>query len=259
MLFPYWHSWRNRVTFRRQLPATLRSAARIVAVSAATAKDLERRFPTTGGRITMIHNGVDADFTPATATEIEAIRQRYEAPAGYLLFVGTLEPRKNLSRLLDSWDLVADELPGHPPLLVAGGKGWDSGGLRRRLRRTSGVRYLGRLARPEILELVQGALVFVYPSLYEGFGLPVAEAMACGTPVVTSDTSSLPEVVGNAGMLVNPRHTQDLATALKRVVGDSGLRKDLAERGLDRARRFSWDTAAEELERVFLEVIALRQ
>ncbi|MCZ6727476.1 MAG: glycosyltransferase family 1 protein [Acidobacteria bacterium] len=259
LLFPYWHSWRNRVTFRRQLPATLRGAERIVAVSAATATDLERRFPTSAGRITMIHNGVDPAFMPAPAAQIEAIRHRYEAPAGYVLFIGTLEPRKNLSRLLDAWDLVADELPGSPPLLVAGAKGWDSGGLRRRLRRTPGVRYLGRLTRPQLLEVLQGTLVFVYPSLYEGFGLPVAEAMACGRPVITSDISSLPEVVGDAGVLVNPRHTKDLAAALTRVLGDAGLRAELAERGLRRAQNFSWDTAAEALERVLLEVIAENQ
>jgi glycosyltransferase involved in cell wall biosynthesis len=258
LLFPYWHSWRNRVTFRRQLPETLRSAARIVAVSQATARDLEQRFPTSASRIAVIANGVDAAFVPASGSQTASIRRHFGAPTGYLLFVGTLEPRKNLSRLLDAWDIVAQELPDGPPLLIAGGKGWRSGGLQRRLGRAPRVRYLGRLERPRLIQALQGALGFVYPSLYEGFGLPVAEAMACGLPVVTSEGSSLPEVVGDAGILVNPRHTQELAAALIRILTDSGLRAELGTRAHERARRFSWDTAAEELERVFLEAVGAR-
>lgn len=251
LLFPYWHSWRNRVTFRRQLPATLRTAARIVAVSEATARDIEHRFPTTAQRLDVVANGVDPIFVPATTSQAEAIRRSFEAPHGYVLFVGTLEPRKNLRRLLDAWHLVAERLENPPLLLVAGGRGWRSGGLRRRLQRTPGTRYLGRLPRSRLVEALQGASVFAYPSLYEGFGLPVAEAMACGVPVVTSDRSSLPEVVGDCGVLVNPQHTQELAAALLDLLGDPARRRDLGQRAARRAERFSWDNAAAQMEEVF--------
>jgi len=255
LLFPYWHSLRNRVTFKRQLPATLRSAVQIVAVSRATAGDLERRFPTTTGRITVVPPGIDADFVPGTSSQIAAIRRSLNAADGYVLFVGTLEPRKNLPRLLDAWQRLQDQLPDTVPLLVAGAKGWHSRGLRRRLGRAPGVRYLGRLSRPRLIEAFQGATVFAYPSLYEGFGLPVAEAMACGVPVVTSDCSSLPEVIGDCGLLVNPRDPKRLAAALERLLTDGELRSDLRTRALDRATSFSWERSAEQLESVLLHAV----
>jgi glycosyltransferase involved in cell wall biosynthesis len=251
LLFPYWHSWRNRATFRRHLPGTLRTAARIVAVSEATARDIEHRFPAAGQRLEVVPNGVDPIFTPATDSQIEAIRRSFEAPGGYVLCVGTLEPRKNLARLLDAWHLVVERLEDPPPLLVAGGRGGRARGLRRRLQRTPGARYLGRLPRPRLVEALQGASVFVYPSLYEGFGLPVAEAMACGVPVVTSDRSSLPEVVGDSGVLVNPQHTQELAAAVVALLGDGERRRELGRRAVRRAERYSWDTAAARMEEVF--------
>ncbi|MDH3404626.1 MAG: glycosyltransferase family 4 protein [Acidobacteriota bacterium] len=255
LFFPYWHSLRNRFTFRRQLPATLRSAARIVAVSQATAGDLGRRFPTCAGRVTVIANGVDPRFVPAPAAAIQTIRDSFDAPDGYVLFVGTLEPRKNVTGLLDAWELARERLPAAPPLLIAGAAGWGSAGLRRRLRRAPGVRYLGRLPRPRLLEALQGALAFAYPSLYEGFGLPVAEAMACGIAVVTSDRSSLPEVVGDAGIQVNPRNTRDLAAALVKLVADPALRAELGAEARARVERFSWERSTEALERVFAEVL----
>ncbi len=251
LLFPYWHSWRNRVTFKRQLPDTLRAARRIVAVSQATARDLEHRFPTCADRVIVIPNGVDPALAPAPVARIEAVRRSLDAPRGYVLFVGTLEPRKNLTTLLDAWERVLDRLPDAPPLLVAGGKGWSSAALRRRLQRAPGVRYLGRLPRPRLIEVLQGALAFVYPSLYEGFGLPVLEAMACGLPVVTSDRSSLPEVVGNAGIQINPRHTRDLAAAIAKLIEDPQLRAELGSEALERSRRFSWERTADAMEPVF--------
>lgn len=253
LLFPYWHSWRNRVTFRRQLPATLRAATHIVAVSRATAADLAKRFPMTEGRTSVVYNGVDSRFAPASQATIEAVRRAYDAPNGYVLSIGTLEPRKNLTRLLDAWDRVVDQVPDSPPLLIAGAKGWGSGSLQRRMHRAERVRYLGRLARPQLTEVLQGALVFAYPSLYEGFGLPVAEAMACGVPVITSDSSSLPEVIGDAGIQVNPRHTGQLTGALARLVNDGDLRTELAELGRQRVVKFSWASAAEQLESVLID------
>jgi glycosyltransferase involved in cell wall biosynthesis len=259
LLFPYWHSWRTRVTFRRQLPATLRNAAQIVAVSHATATDIEKRFPTAGGRVSVVHNGVDSIFAPAPSSTRDAIRRAYLAPQGYLLSIGTLEPRKNLSRLLDAWDRVTADMPDGPPLLLAGAKGWGSASLRRRIQRTPRVRYVGRLQRAQLVEILQGALAFVYPSLYEGFGLPVLEAMACGIPVITSDSSSLPEVIGDAGIQVNPRHTEQLTSALKRLIRDPDLRAELGELGRRRATRFSWPLAAESLEKVFLKAVGTRR
>ncbi len=251
LLFPYWHSWRNRVTFKRQLPSSLDQAARVIADSQSTAADLERRFPWTAGRLTVVHLGIDPEFKPADPTRAAAIRRSFDAPRGYGLFVGTIEPRKNLHTLLDAWQRVRERVPDAPPLLVAGGRGWRSGGVRRRLGRAPGVEYLGRLPRSRLVEVTQGATVFVYPSRYEGFGLPVAEAMACGVPVVTSDRSSLPEVIDDAGFQVHPQHTQKLAAAIERILTDRALHQRLAARGIARAALFTWDKAAEETEAVF--------
>ncbi len=256
LLFPYWHSWRNRVTFKRHLPASLDTAAHIIVDSAATGADLERRFPWTGSKQSVIHLGVDPEFRPTDPSRIAAIRRSFGAEEGYALFVGTLEPRKNLPTLLDAWQQVQEKLPRTPPLLVAGGRGWRSGSVRRRLARAPGVRYLGRLPRKRMIEAMQGATAFVYPSLYEGFGLPVLEAMACGVPVVTSDRSSLPEVVGEAGFQVHPQHASKLAAAVRKVLEDEELRRRLSARGIARAATFDWDATVEATAGVFDRVLA---
>jgi len=245
-----------------QLPFLERSmdrAGRIIADSRSTADDLLSQFPDASrGKVEVIHLGVGPEYRPADAETVAEIRRELGAPEGYLLFVGTLEPRKNLPTLLNAWEVLRDADPDFPPLLLAGGTGWHSDKVQRRIERLTGhgVRHLGRPSDAELVRAYQGATAFAYPSLYEGFGLPVLEAMACGVPCVTADVSSLPEVVGDAGLLVNPRDVAELAAALQRLIGEPTLAADLAARGRERARRFTWERAARLHAEVFSQALA---
>ncbi len=252
--------WPETLPFKvrwSQLPflgATVERAARLVAVSNATARDLTAAFPAAAGKTEVIWNGVDAGWTPGTPESIATTRERLGAPGGYFLYAGTLEPRKNLELLLDAWEMLrAEEPETTPPLVVAGPDGWKNSHLVARLSELgpSGVRRLGRLPLAELRDVVRAARAFVYPSHYEGFGLPVAEAMACGVPVVVSDRSSLPEVAGDAGLVIDPDHPEGLLAALHRLVTEPGLGAELGRRGVERARLFDWDDAAARFAAIF--------
>jgi glycosyltransferase involved in cell wall biosynthesis len=254
LLLPETHSARVRWSQLPFLERSLDRARAIVADSAATAADLRFHFPSTAGRVQVVYPGVEPAFAPAGADEVRRIRGELGLPDGYLLSVGTLEPRKNLALLLDAWEALRREDPeATPPLVLAGGKGWHSARLERRIARLAplGLRHLGRVDDARLVELFQAARVFVYPSLYEGFGLPALEAMACGVPVVASDAASLPEVVGDAGVTVDPRNPEALAVALQELLADPEKAAELGRRGRARAARFSWERAAAEMAGVF--------
>lgn len=242
------------------LERTVERADAIVAVSHATAEEVATAWPAAAAKMEVIWNGVDAAFRPAPEAEIAATRARLDAPDGYLLYAGTLEPRKNVELLLDAWVALArargaDSLP---PLLVAGPYGWKGRGLERRIEAMAelGVRRLGRLERADLVAAIQAATLFVYPSYYEGFGLPPAEAMACGVPVIVADRSSLPEIVGDAGRLVDPDDPDDLAGAIAELLDSPDLAADLGRRGVERAAAFSWASAAERLADLFERVLS---
>lgn len=266
LLMPDAHRVKVRWSQVPFLERSLERARRVVAVSESTARDLRFHFPEAFARepdkLRVVGEGVSEDFRPAREDERAAIREEIGCPGGYLFYAGTLEPRKNVSAILDAWLALRAEEAGAPPLVLAGGAGWRSRGLLRRidrLRATPGVgddlKVLGRVDRSLLLRLFRAATVFVYPSYYEGFGLPVAEAMASGVPVVTSDRSSLPEVVGDAGLTIRPETPGILAGAIRHLLDDPPLARELAARGLERAETFRWDRAAEEMEEVFREVL----
>jgi glycosyltransferase involved in cell wall biosynthesis len=232
---------------------SIERASAVVAISEATAREIAHAWPHAAGRIVTIPNGVDPEFEPAAAEAIAATRARLGAPAGYLLYAGTIEPRKNLDLLLDAWLELRRDRGDTLPLLLAGPYGWKSRALERRIAALegAGVRRLGRLERADLVATVQAATLFVFPSFYEGFGLPAAEAMACGVPVVAGDRSSLPEVVGDGGLLIDPEDPFALAAALGRLLDDAALRSELGRRGVERARRFSWPQGARRLADLF--------
>jgi len=261
ILLPETHNARVRWSLVPFLSRSLLRARRVVAVSRATAADVAFHFPETAPRLRVVHEGVDPAFAPAPPERVAAIRLELGWPGGYLLCVGTVEPRKNLGILLDAWEALlaggSSEAAAPPPLVLAGGYGWGSRGLVRRIERLAprGVHALGRVAPEHLLRLYQGALLFVYPSLYEGFGLPPLEAMACGVPAVVSDAASLPEVVGDAGITVPPHDAGALAAALAALLADPGRRRELARRGVERAKLFRWETAAARMEEIFAEAL----
>lgn len=258
LLLPETHRFKVMATQVPLLGRSLARAKRILAVSEATADDVRQFFPETADRLSVVRGGVAARFTPASAEQVAATRLELGCPDGYLLYVGTLEPRKNVGLLVDAWQALREEHDDVPPLLLVGGYGWKSRGLHARLEAlgSEGVRLLGFLADDEHLRVLQAARCFVYPSLYEGFGLPAAEALACGVPTIVADTSSLPEVVGDAALLVDPHDPADLTEAMRRVLEEPGLAANLADRGPRQAARFSWERSAGQLEAALLEAIA---
>jgi glycosyltransferase involved in cell wall biosynthesis len=257
LLLPETHRLKVRLSIFPFLAASLEQAARVVAISEATAADLRFHFPACAPRLRVVPNGVDSAMRPAPPAEVAKIRAELGCPDGYLLYAGTLEPRKNLPLLLDAWEALARDEPATPPLLLAGDRGWRNARLLARVEalRPLGLRHLGHLDRDALVRLFQGARLFVYPSLYEGFGLPPLEAMACGVPVVAAAAASLPEVVGDAGLLVPPHEPAALASALRRLLSDPAFATDLAHRGQARAALFTWPRAARAMEQIFQEAL----
>lgn len=253
LLWPETHRLKVRWSVYPFLAASLERARRVVAVSRATADDLAFHFPWCAGKTEVVYNGVDPEFRPGDPARVAAVRAELGAPDGYLLYAGTLEPRKNVGVLLDAWEGLREEDPQAPPLVLAGPYGWGSRALLARIERlgAAGLVHLGPVERGRLVEIFQAAALFVYPSLYEGFGLPAAEAMACGVPAVVSNASSLPEVVGDAGMTVEPQDAGALAGAIRSLLAEPRRRAELGERALARAARFRWDLAARRMREIF--------
>ncbi|MCL4393207.1 MAG: glycosyltransferase family 4 protein [Chloroflexi bacterium] len=241
------------------VPRSLRRANLILADAASTQRDLIDVYGVSRTRICVLYSGVDPRFSPRTSPAAQTHVRELTGGKPYVLTVSTIQPRKNNVRLIEAFArLVAGDEPAAAGparyqdlrLVICGGKGWmydqvfqavDRLGLRERV-------IFPEFVRDDYLPaLYAEAAVFVYPSLYEGFGLPVAEAMACGTPVVTSNASSLPEVAGDAALYFDPRDVAGMAAALERALGDDALRDDLRARGFAQVKQFSWDRAAREL------------
>jgi len=236
-----------------------RAAAHIIADSQATKRDLVERYGVEPSKISVIYPGYDEEaFQPVREREaIEAVKARYGIAGDYILFVGTIQPRKNLVRLMEAFSLLKRQA-ADLQLVIAGKKGWLYEAIFRRVEELGlegQVVFTGYVAEEGLPALFSGARLFVFPSLYEGFGLPVLEAMACGTPVVCSNASSLPEVAGDAAVLVNPRDVEELAGAMRQLVESQEIRAELRGKGLAQAARFSWQRAARETLIAYLAVL----
>lgn len=230
----------------------------LVAVSEFTRNEILELFPIPPERTRVIYNGVGREFVPVQDPEkIGRIREKYGLWHPYLLFVGFLEARKNLLRLLDAFAEARKSLPEHYQLVLAGSRGPSTGEILRRIGELSlekEVLVTGYVPREDLSLLYAGAAVFVFPSLREGFGIPPLEAMACGTPVIASNVAALPEVVGSAGLLVDPLETEELAQAISSVLTREDLRAALRQRGLERARQFSWERTARQTLQLYEEL-----
>ncbi|MCC7353156.1 MAG: glycosyltransferase family 4 protein [Anaerolineae bacterium] len=238
---------------------SVRRAARVIAVSAHTRDDLVRTWAIPPEKITVVPNGLDAAFHPEEVTAAAEFRRRRGLPERFILSVGTLEPRKNLARLVQAYAAATAEGGRQVKLVLAGGKGWDYQEIFSQvegLGLTQDVLFPGFVPADELPWWYRAAAVFAYPSLYEGFGLPVLEAMASGTPVMTSTASSLPEVAGDAALLVDPYDVDAMAQAILRLLNDQALRGELVARGLRRASSFSWARTATETITVYQDVLS---
>ena len=255
---PFAHSlpWKTRLAERLMLPRAAKKAVHILAISEFTKKELIQYLDLPESKITVMPLAAGNEFRPATAVDQKtwpAIRDRYQLPADFLLFVGTLEPRKNIAGLLNAYHALSKELKDRYPLLLVGRSGWLAEPIEtmiNKLGEEETIRHIGSVTPAELPAFYQQATAFVYPSFYEGFGMPPLEAMASGCPVITSNVASLPEVVGQAALQIDPNKSDELTAALAKFLTDTKLQQELRAAGLQQAEKFSWKQSAEIADRV---------
>ncbi len=254
---PAHHKRLNRWYLNLALPLFCRRADHIIAISECTRRDLSAAYGVGPDRITVVPEAADSRFRPEPTERVNAVRGRYRLPDRYLLFVGTIEPRKNLLRLLAAFEtLHREELT--EALVIVGRRGWLYGDFFAALQASpvrDAVCLPGFVPDEDLPAVYTGAQALAFPSLYEGFGLPVLEAMACGTPVACSGTSSLPEVGGDAAFYFDPESEESLVGTLRRLLSDSELQEELVQRGRAQAARFSCDRVAAETQAVYERVM----
>ncbi|GAB4259849.1 glycosyltransferase family 4 protein [Thermincola ferriacetica] len=248
-LFPETFSMGKLLTKRTLITQSLQKAAQIIAVSENTKRDLVNLYGISPDKIHVVYNGVDHDlFKPVDRQKTKGfLRREYGLETGYILYVGTLEPRKNLVNLLRAYKLAREKFNISPQMVIAGSKGWlykDIFKTVSDLGLNDSIVFTGYIPDDHLPFFYNGASVFVYPSIYEGFGLPPLEAMACGTPVVVSNVSSLPEVVGDAGVTVSPDDIEAMAANISKVLKDRTAASYYSKRGIERASLFTWETTA---------------
>jgi glycosyltransferase involved in cell wall biosynthesis len=248
----------RRMTARLRLtvPWSARHAAAVVTVSQHARSEVMELYGLPDQRVHVTRLAADEHFRPISAESCGSALEELGLEASYLLCVGTVQPRKNLERVVQAYALLAPS--SRPKLVIAGPEGWHSSRVFESVRRhrlEDQVRFVGYVSPNQLVALYNGAAAFAYPSLYEGFGLPVLEAMACGTPTLTSDLSSLPEVAGNAAVLVDPRDVDSIRMGLEQVLLDTDLRLRLREAGYRQAARFSWDRCGRETAAVYRSVL----
>jgi len=238
------HTPANIHATRRYGEKILKHCDGLIAISKHSRDDAIEVLGIAAERITVIYPGIADAYFDVAAAQVAEVVSRYQLRRPYLLFVGCIEPRKNVPVLVQAYRQLPDSIRKEVALVVAGPFGWASEEVRKLL--TDPVRYLGYVPEPDLPGLIAGAAALVYPSSYEGFGLPVAQAMAAGVPVIASDRTSMPEVVGEAGLLVNPKSVEQLSDAMGRIVCDAELARELGDRAKVRAQTFRWPVCAEQ-------------
>lgn len=249
-VFPSAHPTRQRLYLDWTTQYSQQRATYILADSQATACDLTEFYGTSADKIHVVYPGVDAEPLQQTLQPIDAIRQKYGLPERYFLFIGTLQPRKNIERIVQAFSQWQQQTHNQDTALVlAGGQGWlfDEAWIHNSQR----VILTGYIDEADKSTLLQGAIALVFPTLYEGFGFPIIEAMHCGTPVIASTTSSLPELVDSAGLLVDPTDTDAIADAMQRYHQDTTLRQTMITRGYRQAQQFTWEKTALDTMQIF--------
>ena len=257
---PEWHpAMRNRL-MGWPLPRTVANAHHVITDCEAVRDEVIERLQVRPERVSAIPLAPSCDFRVQGPEAIDRVVRRYDLTAGdYILFAGAIEPRKNVGRLLDALELLRASWRDAPRLVLVGPPGWQNRALVARIRSAgSALRLLGPVPRSDLVALMGGAAVLAYPSLGEGFGLPVLEAMACGTPVVAARIGPIVEIAGDAALLVDPTEPGDIAQGLKRALEDSGLRADLAKRGPAQAAKFSWERTAAATLTAYTKALAAR-
>ena len=259
LMFPQYLPSRLALAYARtSIALASRRATRVLTVSESSKRDILRFVDVPADKIDVIYNAYDARFGVEPCEEdVIRVRERYQLHDEFVLYAGNVKPHKNLERLIEAFDLVRKRGLDHLKLVLIGDEISKYAALRRAVHSHQlhkYVRFLGYLPEETLAVMYRLAGVFVFPSLYEGFGLPPLEAMASGTPVVTSNVSSLPEVTGDAAVLVDPYRPEAIADGIERVLGDETLRRDLRAKGLARARQFSWEASVTRVREIYGEV-----
>ena len=250
---PEWWSRRYARWYRWMLPRLIRRCERIIAVSQATRDRIVAHVPQAEEKIAVIYEAPSCNMRPSDKEASERLLKKLGVPSGrYVLSLSSLDPRKNVGAIIAAWNLLAERF-NDVHMFLAGGAGAEHVFGRIKLNPGPRLHFLGRIEDEDLPALYSGAEAFVYPSLYEGFGLPPLEAMACGAAVVTSSQSSLPEIVGDAALLVDPASPQAIAEALESLLSDESLQREFIERGRRRAGEFDWDSTANETWRLLQE------
>jgi len=260
LIYPHFLT-KEAARYYGQIDRAVRRADQIIAVSESTKNDLVRMLGVREDQISVIYEGADPLYQPMDrAAALQRVQALWDLPDEFILFVSTIEPRKNVGGLLCAYRRLRDDYKLTPALVLAGAPGWlseDIHGLVDQLNLRPYCFFLGRVNSPDLRFLYNAARCLVHPAFYEGFGLTPLEAMACGTPVIVSNVSSLPEVVGDAALLVDPQCDDEITVALWRLLTDPRLRAAMQNKGLQRAAAFSWQRAAEQTMAVYRKAASL--
>jgi glycosyltransferase involved in cell wall biosynthesis len=242
---------KNKAYLEKFVPKSIDKATKIVTISKFAKNEICEYYGIPSKQVSIVNPAVDHDiFYPRDRKSIEEIKKKYKINQDYILCVCTIEPRKNLVGILNAYEKLPDDLKKNYTLVLAGGKGWLDDEIDSKIKEMSSnlnIIKTGYVPDEDLPVLYSGAEVFVFPSFYEGFGMPPLESMACGVPVITSDNSSLPEVVGDAGIMIKADNTVALSKEITRVLTDRVLHESLRKKGLDRSKQFSWNKSAEVL------------
>lgn len=259
MAYPDTMRLRTRKLLEKELDRSCKRADRIITISELTKSEIMRYLGISEDRIDVVYPGVDSSrFNPYIPKDkVKNTKKKYAIAGDYIIYLGTIEPRKNILRLLKAYARLHEEFTDIPKLVLAGRDGWSYDKIHEladSLELGDDLIFLGYIADNDRAPLLKGAEFFVFPSLYEGFGLPPLEAMACGVPVLVSDTASLPEVVGDAGVMVEPASEDSIYEGMKKLLFDKELSEGLKIKGIEQAGLFSWKRSGEELSKIIYDI-----
>lgn len=248
--YPEYSDKKNREYLKSFVGKTVDRSEKIITISENAKNEIEKYYPNSSGKITIISPAVDhEEYYPRKIDEVKRIKSKFKITKEYILYTGTLEPRKNIVGLLNAYSELPKNIRDNFQLVLAGGKGWLDEEIEAKLNDLKDLNIIrtGYVEDQDLPALYSGATVFVYPSFYEGFGMPPLEAMACGTPVITSNNSSLPEVVGDAGIMVDAKDTKTLTKNIEKVLKSKKLQAEMTKKGIKQAKKFSWEKSAKKL------------
>ena len=250
ILFSEFSNSKNSELLLKQVPKSISKSDKIIAISQNSKQEIINEYKVNPAKIEIVNPAINhAVYRPASKQSIDRVKTKYGIKGQYILYTGTLEPRKNIVGILEGYSALPKNILSSYTLVLAGGKGWLDEEIEEKLTELKELNIIrtGYVADEDLPALYSGATVFVYPSFYEGFGMPPLEAMACGTPVITSNNSSLPEVVGEAGIMIDAKDTKALTESIEKVISSKKLQNEMLKKGIKQAKKFSWEKSAKKL------------